>query len=56
METSDIFLAQEVENASAISVAGIGASSEYPVLISSTQRRLMKLHSLLFPISSKAIV
>jgi len=30
-------LAQEVENASAISIAGIGASSEYPVLISSTQ-------------------
>lgn len=30
-------LAQEVENASAISIAGIGASSEYPLLISSTQ-------------------
>jgi flagellar capping protein FliD len=29
-------LAQEVENASAISITGIGASSEYPVLISST--------------------
>jgi flagellar hook-associated protein 2 len=29
-------LAQEVENASAISIAGIGASSEYPLLISST--------------------
>lgn len=29
-------LAQRVKNASAISIAGIGASSEYPVLISST--------------------
>jgi len=32
-------LAQEVENASAISVAGISASSAYPVLLSSTQAR-----------------
>jgi flagellar capping protein FliD len=30
-------LAQEVENASAISIAGISASSAYPVLLSSTQ-------------------
>jgi hypothetical protein len=38
METIATFvLSQEVENASAISVAGIGASSLYPVLLSSTQ-------------------
>jgi flagellar hook-associated protein 2 len=38
-DLATLFIAQEVENASAISVAGIGASSVYPVLLSSTQAR-----------------
>jgi flagellar hook-associated protein 2 len=36
-DLATLFIGQEVENASAISVAGISASSAYPVLLSSTQ-------------------
>lgn len=36
-DIATLFIAQEVANASAISVAGIGANSTYPVLLSSTQ-------------------
>jgi len=38
-DLATLFIAQEVENASAISVAGISASSVYPILLSSTQAR-----------------
>jgi flagellar hook-associated protein 2 len=38
-DLATLFIAQEVENASAISVAGISASSVYPILLSSTQER-----------------
>jgi flagellar capping protein FliD len=38
-DQATLFISQEVENASAISVAGISASSAYPVLLSSTQAR-----------------
>jgi flagellar hook-associated protein 2 len=36
-DMATLFIAQEVANASAISVAGIGANSTYPVLLSSAQ-------------------
>ena len=36
-DIATLFIAQEVANASAISVAGIGANSTYPVLLSSAQ-------------------
>ena len=38
-DLATLFIAQEVENASAISVAGISSSSVYPLLLSSTQAR-----------------
>ena len=42
-------LTQEVENASAISIAGIGASSAYPVLLSSTQAQGDETAKFTFP-------